>query len=266
MKYLFILFSTFLFAQRGIEVEYKSEINRENIEATENELYLLSSTDTKSLYLPKKSNNSDKYVKAPALEKKWYNKKHHITAYKVSPTNTVYSTDNLVYKDFVNGNMYANRILLSSRAVVDESNIDLSWDIVNSGEPIDILGYDCQKAFTKFRGRTYVAYFSSKLPFPDGPYKFKGLPGLILKVESTDGYYKAEATNINLINNISIIENPFLDDKIISLETFKKITKETLIKRLKASKSIVNDEESGPIEIHFNDQLEDIGMEVIIVD
>lgn len=114
MKYFFILLSTFTFAQTGVNVEYQFQINRINYESTENEVYILNINNGKSLYEPKISNNSKKYIYASLLEKKWYSKKQKITSYKVSSTNTVYATDKLVYKDLINNNLYVNRILITS--------------------------------------------------------------------------------------------------------------------------------------------------------
>jgi len=47
MKYLLILLSTFTFAQTDINVEYQSQINRINSEASENEIYILNINDGK---------------------------------------------------------------------------------------------------------------------------------------------------------------------------------------------------------------------------
>lgn len=63
-------------------------------------------------------------------------------------------------------------------------------------ETISILGYTCQKAETEFRGRTYTAWFTSQIPVDAGPYKFRGLPGLILKVEDGTGTYLWQAEGI----------------------------------------------------------------------
>lgn len=49
-----------------------------------------------------------------------------------------------------------------------------------------ILGFECQMATVEFAGRKYSAWFTTELPLPYGPYKFGGLPGLILKIEDAE--------------------------------------------------------------------------------
>ena len=48
-----------------------------------------------------------------------------------------------------------------------------------------ILGYTCHKATTRFRGRDYIAWYTEEIPYPYGPYKFGGLPGLITCIYDT---------------------------------------------------------------------------------
>lgn len=50
-------------------------------------------------------------------------------------------------------------------------------------EKSKIGNYSAQKATTKYLGREWTAWFSTDFPFQDGPYKFHGLPGLIVKLE-----------------------------------------------------------------------------------
>lgn len=45
-----------------------------------------------------------------------------------------------------------------------------------------ILGFSCQKASLDFGGRTWTAWFAAEMPIADGPYKFCGLPGLIVRI------------------------------------------------------------------------------------
>jgi len=73
------------------------------------------------------------------------------------------------------------------------------WQILSESK--EILGYKCQKAQGEFRGRKYIAWFTSDIPHSDGPWKFCGLPGLILAVEDTDKYFVF--TCIDIKNNQS---------------------------------------------------------------
>ncbi|MBW8358748.1 MAG: GLPGLI family protein [Weeksellaceae bacterium] len=63
----------------------------------------------------------------------------------------------------------------------------LSWTILPQKEKIG--EYNTQKATTEYGGRKWTAWFTTEIPFPDGPYKFGGLPGLIVKVEDDKQNY-----------------------------------------------------------------------------
>lgn len=62
-----------------------------------------------------------------------------------------------------------------------------NWKLVN--EQKKIWNYTCQKALCEFRGRLYEAWFTNEIPINDGPWKFYGLPGLILEVYDTQKHY-----------------------------------------------------------------------------
>ena len=59
------------------------------------------------------------------------------------------------------------------------------WKILPEKQKIG--AYNAQKATTSYGGREWVAWFSTDIPFQDGPYKFYGLPGLIVKLEDITG-------------------------------------------------------------------------------
>jgi GLPGLI family protein len=76
-----------------------------------------------------------------------------------------------------------------------EENLELfTWQL--STDTATIRGYHAQKATTSFGGRDWVAWFAPELPYNDGPYKFNGLPGLIVKVYDTRNHYVFEMTSI----------------------------------------------------------------------
>jgi GLPGLI family protein len=69
-----------------------------------------------------------------------------------------------------------------------------NWTV--SDDTLTVVGYLCQKATCKFRGRDYTAWFTTDIPISNGPWKFGGLPGLILKVYDTDNLYTFECVGI----------------------------------------------------------------------
>ena len=65
-------------------------------------------------------------------------------------------------------------------------------------ETKNVLGYSCHKALCSFRGRDYVAYFTKDIPFTAAPWKFHGLPGVVLEVYSTDGVCAWDANTLEI--------------------------------------------------------------------
>lgn len=67
---------------------------------------------------------------------------------------------------------------------VVKSNDEMTWKLFE--ETKDYNGYKLQKATTNFGGRKWTAQFSKETQINEGPYKFRGLPGLIFIVEDDD--------------------------------------------------------------------------------
>lgn len=134
--------------------------------------------------------------------------------------------NDFVYKDFNTGAMYFTDIINAFQPfyIKDSLNV-MEWEL---NEKFDvILGYTCQEATSSYGGRTYRAYFTSEIPIPNGPWRFHGLPGLILKVESIDSAFKLEATSLEVKNKKFKISNPYQDRDFISWEFFLKLYKRT---------------------------------------
>lgn len=87
---------------------------------------------------------------------------------------------------------------------VTDSLDTFHWKILQ--DTVSILGIKCQKAETSFRGRNYEAYFTTDIKVPDGPWKFNGLPGLILRIFSLDDTYSFEAKSIEVFEDTLDIE------------------------------------------------------------
>lgn len=56
----------------------------------------------------------------------------------------------------------------------------MKWALGNKTKTIN--KFICHDAYTFFRGRRYTAWYAPDFPIADGPWKFAGLPGLIVQV------------------------------------------------------------------------------------
>lgn len=76
--------------------------------------------------------------------------------------------------------IYYNEFIGSTGFIYKEPKGVLQWTLQNDSASIG--GFSCQKAITNFGGRSWVAWFSKDIAVADGPYKFCGLPGLIVEI------------------------------------------------------------------------------------
>ena len=96
--------------------------------------------------------------------------------------NDTFSHLKLIF-DRSKGMINAHDAIFLSRYHYTEPIPQLQWTMARGDSTI--LGYTCHKATTRFRGRDYIAWYTEEIPFPYGPFKFGGLPGLITCIYDT---------------------------------------------------------------------------------
>ena len=72
----------------------------------------------------------------------------------------------------------------------------MNWIIIPDAIK-EVCGYPCYGARVHFRGRDYTAWYCLDLPFNAGPWKFSGLPGLIMAVEESSGIFSCEVIGVS---------------------------------------------------------------------
>jgi GLPGLI family protein len=100
-----------------------------------------------------------------------------------------------------------------------ESSPVFNWAI--STDTMTIAKHLCQKATTTFRGRSYTAWFALDISLPYGPWKFGGLPGLILAIEDSKKDYAFSCTEVSKID--SPIEAMETDALKVSKADYKRL-------------------------------------------
>ena len=86
----------------------------------------------------------------------------------------------------------------------EETPEEWHWEIGDATK--NILGYECVEATTNFHGRKWTVWFTPEIPVHNGPWKFDGLPGLILEAIADGNQYQFVTTGVQQTNkNIGIV-------------------------------------------------------------
>lgn len=193
MKYFlfFFLIVNSSYSQTG-KITYSSIFNfGGGVKKTENNLYF---TKNASLY--------QSQLKKDSKGKRDERTKENSENSKVVEINITVGTDSigsLYYHNLNNRKTICREAIYNSRALkyyIYEDDATMKWQLVHEFK--EISGFQCQKASTKFRGRNYEAWFTSEIPLSFGPWKFNGLPGLILEVYDHTGEVHFSADHIQI--------------------------------------------------------------------
>lgn len=99
-----------------------------------------------------------------------------------------------IFKEQESKHFYYTTRLGLQRPYYRDSLVVLDWQLQD--EQKMIAGHLCKKAATSFAGRDYIAWYAPDIALSDGPYKFYGLPGLILSIYDTEQHHVFTATNV----------------------------------------------------------------------
>lgn len=99
-----------------------------------------------------------------------------------------------IYKNYPAGRLTHTEKICQDWFRYEEEMPSFDWELTDSVAPV--LGYECQSARCKFRGREWTVFYTEDIPLTDGPWKLHGLPGLIMKASDADGHYTFECIGI----------------------------------------------------------------------
>lgn len=90
---------------------------------------------------------------------------------------------NVLIGDIRQNSLYFTHQIKKTNYLVSDNPPVIKWNLKYK-ETKKIGKYLCKKATAVFRGTDIEAYYTTEIPISVGPFKFKGLPGLILEVKT----------------------------------------------------------------------------------
>lgn len=190
----------------NVPAAYRNEARR-NLETANKEgifmNYTLTSNGKESVYKMEEKISNDNSISGMIVQQ--------MTAFDKEP----------FYKSF-DSDQYTKLYDLGKRYLIKDKLPDFQWKITR--EKTKIAGYDATKA-TGIMNDTIpiTAWYAPQLNFKDGPDRFWGLPGLIVKLESEiPGQAKLfyELKDVNLTNKEIKINTP-TDNKTYTMKEFE---------------------------------------------
>lgn len=188
--------------------------------------YQIDSTDSSNLKTERMILDIDKSISSYESERKYLkdsllksNNPHLV--YGLSKSKFKYK----IYKDKNSNKINTLYDYTAYKFEIEEIIPKLKWTTYK--ETKKILDINCIKATTSFAGRDYIAWFTNEIPISDGPYKFTGLPGLIMEIYDMKNHYKHIVIGINYQKkNVKFNNNGFTKISQLDFNKFLKKIKE----------------------------------------
>ncbi len=116
------------------------------------------------------------------------------------------------YFFFANEHKMITKERLFNNYLVEEPAATIDWKILK--DTMSFSGVACQKATTRFKGRNWIAWFATEIPFQSGPWKLNGLPGLIIEAYDDKKEVKFEFAGLENVKEADATTNADGDVKI----------------------------------------------------
>lgn len=129
----------------------------------------------------------------------------------------------IIYRNFEEGVLKTYSRVFGSKYLIVEDITIPDWTMYEDST-ITVLGMECKKATTNFRGRYWEVWYTEDIPISQGPWKLCGLPGMILKANSPK-FMLIEAISIKNKNLEPVTFYNYLNYKYAPIERIEYLKK-----------------------------------------
>lgn len=134
----------------------------------------------------------------------------------------------------------------------------IEWTILEGNELYE--GLTVQKAIGSWKGRNWSVWFTQDIPLIEGPYKFKNLPGFVVKAVDDNEEYLfefIEARKEKITANYFGYDNALLVNEKELARIRKIALSKTLRMVLEEKGIVVNTKDNPGLEASLNEKVED---------
>lgn len=149
------------------------------------------------------------------------------------------SIGNILYFNKNNNIIKVREKMENEYILTEETAPKINWVITT--EIKLVKKYTCQKAIAYFRGRNYTAWFTTEIPILAAPWKFFGLPGLVMEIKDDKNQIKIYVEKIEYPSIEKILKFAESGSKI-SLERYINFRQEENKKKLKAVQVLLDNQ------------------------
>ena len=143
----------------------------------------------------------------------------------IEMTNVLLTHIPYVLTDMKNSEVIACEPLYPYRYETHESMAKVNWELTD--DTLTIGSWLCSCAIGKLHGKQWTVWYSMEIPYSAGPWKLRGLPGLVVKATDEENTHCFELFDIKEENRvINYIQQP--EYQMLSRKKFMKLKKKLL--------------------------------------
>jgi GLPGLI family protein len=144
--------------------------------------------------------NANKSIYADESAKTYYDYLYNnVGNYGILPISSLPRSKSSIYKD---GDKIIATLPIARKDLYRFEEPALKWELIKDKKKT-ILSYSCNLAkTTSDTGKVYYAWYTSSIPISEGPFRFKGLSGLVLEVYNEEKSIFINAVEIAKVNEL----------------------------------------------------------------
>ena len=186
--------------QAQLEIIYQHLTDDPEINKTEEEYDILMVGKKYALYKGYYRHKHDSILQH-RNQTKVTNKEYYTIFYSIESGYVAKST--YILKHLFTGKIEVHESMLPDFYIYEEPRLDFKWKLTEGTRMV--CGYQCKKATCTFRGRKWTAWYAPNIIRSQGPWKFSGLPGMIMLIEDSKREHVFTATSVRKGNKNCLI-------------------------------------------------------------